>query len=88
MASFLAPLKFVALSTPKNLEGTNFAVMASIMNFGLVFGSVSGGYIYQHIESGWMGIGGLQITVWLGAITSLIALLAMPWIKTEHLAHQ
>jgi len=88
MVSFLALLKFVALSTPKNLEGTNFAVMASIMNFGLVFGSVSGGYIYEHIQSGWMGISGLQITVWLGAITSLIALVALPWIKTEHLPHQ
>ncbi len=88
MTAYLSLLKFVALSTPKNLEGTNFAVMASIMNFGLVFGSVSGGYIYQHIESGWMGIGGLQITVWLGAITSLIALFAMPWIKTEHMAHE
>jgi hypothetical protein len=88
MVSFLALLKFVALSTPKNLEGTNFAVMASIMNFGLVFGSVSGGYIYEHIQNGWMGISGLQITVWLGAITSLIALIALPWIKTEHLPHQ
>jgi hypothetical protein len=88
MVSYLALLKFVALSTPKNLEGTHFAVMASIMNFGLVFGSVSGGYLYQHIEKGWMGIGGLQITVWLGAITSLIALIAMPWIKTEHMAHE
>ena len=88
MTSFLALLKFAALSTPKNLEGTNFAVIASIMNFGLVFGSVSGGYIYEHIQSGWMGISGLQITVWLGAITSLFALFAMPWIKTEHLPHQ
>lgn len=88
MVSYLALLKFVALSTPKNLEGTNFAVMASIMNFGLVFGSVSGGFIYEHVQSGWMGISGLQVTVWLGAITSLIALLAMPWIKTEHLPHE
>ena len=88
MVSFLALLKFVALSTPKNLEGTNFAVMASIMNFGLVFGSVSGGWIYSHVETGWMGISGLQVTVWLGAITSLFALFAMPWIKTEHMAHE
>jgi hypothetical protein len=88
MTSFLALLKFGALSTPKNLEGTNFAVIASIMNFGLVFGSVSGGYIYEHVQNGWLGLSGLQITVWLGAITSLIALAAMPWIKTEHLPHQ
>jgi BT1 family len=88
MTSYLALLKFVALSTPKNLEGTNFAVMASIMNFGLVFGYVSGGWLYQHIENGLWGINGLQITVWLGAITSLFALFAMPWIKTEHMAHE
>lgn len=92
MLSFLALLKFVALSTPKNLEGTNFAVMASIMNFGLVFGSISGGYIYQHIEKGitWgaLSMNGLQITVFLGALTSLFALGALPWIKGEHLAHE
>lgn len=83
MISFLALLKFVALSTPKNLEGTNFAVMASIMNFGLVFGSVSGGLIYEQIQEGWWIMNGLQITVWLGAITSLFALAALPWIKIK-----
>jgi len=88
MVSFLALLKFVALSTPKNLEGTNFAVFASIMNFGLVFGSVSGGMIYEHIQNGLYGISGLAITVWLGAITSLFALIALPWIRTEHMAHE
>ena len=88
MISFIALLKFVALSTPKNLEGTNFAVFASIMNFGLVFGSISGGYIYEHIQNGMLGMNGLQITVFLGAITSLIAIIALPWIKTEHMAHE
>lgn len=92
MISFLPLLKFVALSTPKNLEGTNFAVFASIMNFGLVFGSISGGYIYEKIQTGltWgpFTMNGLQITVWLGALTSLIALVALPWIKTEHMAHE
>lgn len=87
MLSFLALLKFTALNTPKNLEGTNFAVMASIMNFGLVFGSVSGGLIYENIQQGLFGMNGLQITVWLGAITSLIALAALPWIKVEHAKH-
>lgn len=87
MLSFLALLKFVALSTPKNLEGTNFAVFASIMNFGLVFGSVSGGIIYENIQQGMFGLNGLQITVWLGALTSLLALIALPWIKTEHMVH-
>jgi MFS family permease len=88
MISFVALLKFVALSTPKNLEGTNFAVFASIMNFGLVFGSISGGFIYEHIQQGMLGMNGLQITVLLGAITSLIALIVLPWIKTEHMAHE
>ena len=88
MISFLALLKFVALSTPKNLEGTNFAVMASIMNFGLVFGSISGGYIYEQIQTGALGFNGLQITVLLGAVTSLFALIVLPWIKTEHPPHE
>ena len=87
MISFLALLKFVALSTPRNLEGTNFAVFASIMNFGLVFGSVTGGILYENIQYGMFGMNGLQITVLLGAITSLLALIALPWIKTEHMAH-
>lgn len=91
MAAFLPLMKFVALSTPKNLEGTNFAVMASIMNFGLVFGSVSGGYIYEKIQAGItlgsISMTGLQITVWLGAITSLFALFALPFVKTEHMPH-
>ncbi len=76
------------LSTPKNLEGTNFAVMASIMNFGLVFGSISGGTIYEHIQSGMFGMNGLQITVLLGAITSLIALIVLPWLNLKHPAHE
>lgn len=88
MLSYLALLKFVALSTPKNLEGTNFAVFASIMNFGLVFGSVSGGIIYENIQKGWLGMNGLQITVILGAVTSLIALIVLPWIDVKHLAHE
>lgn len=83
MISFVALLKFVALSTPKNLEGTNFAVMASIMNFGLVFGYISGGIIYERIQGGMIGLNGLQITVILGALTSLIALIALPWIKVK-----
>ncbi|MBN2306959.1 hypothetical protein JXD20_03155 [Candidatus Peregrinibacteria bacterium] len=88
MMSFLALLKFVALSTPKNLEGTNFAVFASIMNFGLVFGSISGGMIYENIQIGMLGFNGLQITVLLGSITSLAALIVLPWINVKHLAHE
>ena len=87
MLSFLSLLKFVALSTPKNLEGTNFAVMATIMNFGLVFGYISGGAIYEQIQTGFIGMSGLQWTVILGAVTSLIALIVLPWLKTEHLPH-
>ncbi len=88
MMSFLALLKYVALNTPKNLEGTNFAVFASIMNFGLVFGSVTGGIIYENVQTGMLGLNGLQITVLLGAITSLIALIVLPWIDEKHLAHE
>jgi hypothetical protein len=92
MISFLPLMKFVALYTPKNLEGTNFAVMASIMNYGLVFGSISGGFIYEKIQNGLtlgaLHINALQITVLLGALTSFIALIALPWVKGEHLPHE
>ena len=88
MVSFIALLKFVALSTPRNLEGTNFAIFASIMNFGLVFGYTAGGVIYENIEQGMLGMNGLQITVLMGAITSLFALIVLPWIKTEHMEHE
>lgn len=87
MLSYLALLKFVALSTPRNLEGTNFAVMASIMNFGLMFGAISGGIIYQNIQEGALGLNGLQITVVLGAVTTLLALIPLPFIKTDHMPH-
>jgi len=91
MLAFLPLLKFVALSTPRNLEGTNFAVFASIMNFGLVFGTVSGGYIYENIQKGInfgsFAMTGLQITVWLGALTSLFALFALKYVRTDHMPH-
>jgi len=83
MLSFLPLMKLAALSTPKNLEGTNFAVLASIMNFGLVFGYATGGIIYENIQNGMLGMNGLQITVLLGAITSLFALIVLPWLKVQ-----
>jgi len=58
------------------------------MNFGLVFGSITGGIIYENIQTGMLGLNGLQLTVILGALTSLIALAVLPWIKTKHPAHE
>lgn len=102
MLSFLALLKFVALSTPKNLEGTNFAVMASVMNFGLVFGSISGGMIFESASVDlataglfsmsrlleWLAINPLQMTILLGSATTLLALIVLPYIKTDHMPHE
>ncbi len=85
MVSFLPLQKLAALSTPKNIEGTNFAVIASIMNMGLVFGSVSGGFIYENIQTGItfgsLHLSGLAITVIIGAISTLVCLPVLLKIK-------
>jgi len=76
--SFLPLLKLAAIVTPKGVEATNFSVMASIMNLGLVFGSISGGWIYTYIEGNYTLAGlsftGLHLTIIIGAITSLLCL--------------
>ncbi|MBT4936701.1 hypothetical protein HON22_02175 [Candidatus Peregrinibacteria bacterium] len=79
--AFLPLLKLAATVTPKGVEATNFAVLASIMNLGLVFGSISGGVIYENIEGTYsllgMSYSGLHITILIGALTSLICLLVL-----------
>ncbi|OGI11183.1 MAG: hypothetical protein A2Y40_04880 [Candidatus Margulisbacteria bacterium GWF2_35_9] len=76
--SFLPLLKLAALVTPKGVEATNFSVMASIMNLGLVFGSISGGWIYTYIEGQYAIAGlsftGLHLTIIIGALSSLLCL--------------
>lgn len=81
MLAYLPLLKFAALSTPKGLEGTNFAIMMSIMNFGLAFGSVSGGFIFEKVQLGWHGYSALELTVWIGVLTSYLALLVLPKLR-------
>lgn len=78
IVSFLPLLKLAAVVTPKGVEATNFAVLASIMNLGLAFGSISGGIIYTHIEGQHqlfsLTFTGLHLTIFIGAITSLLCL--------------
>lgn len=87
MVSFLPLQKLAALSTPKNFEGTNFAIMASVMNLGLMFGQVSGGMIYERIQEGMILFGtnftGIQVTVFIGAITTFLCLSVIGKIKVE-----
>lgn len=76
--AFLPLLKLAALVTPKGVEASNFAILASIMNLGLVFGAISGGMIYQGIETGVtvgaLTVSGLHIAILIGAVTSLLCL--------------
>ena len=76
--SFIPLLKLAAVVTPKGVEATNFAVLASVMNLGLAFGAIFGGILYTHIEGthsiGSLEFTGLHIAVILGALTSLVCL--------------
>jgi MFS family permease len=85
MISFLPILKLAAEVTPKGVEATNFSILASVMNLGLAFGTVSGGWIYTGIEGvhhlGRFHVNGLQLTVIIGALTSLLCLPVIPKLK-------
>ncbi len=84
--SFLPLLKLAALVTPKGVEATNFSVLASVMNLGLAFGSISGAWIYTYIEGTHHLAGitftGLHLTIIIGALTSLICLVFINKIDT------
>jgi len=86
MISFLPLLKLAALVTPKGVEATNFAVLMSIMNLGLAFGTVSGGILYTYIEKGLaiggVSLSGLQLTVLISALMSMVCLAVLPRINT------
>ena len=85
MFSFLPLLKLAAKVTPTGVEATNFSILASVMNLGLAFGSISGGWIYTYIEGTHHMAGftftGLHLTIFIGAITSLICLPVLAKIK-------
>ena len=86
--AFLPLLKLAASVTPKGVEATNFAVLASIMNLGLVFGSIFGGIIYENIEGSYSAFNipytGLHITIIIGAFTSLICLSVLRKIRISN----
>jgi len=85
--AFLPLFKLAAVVTPKGVEATNFAVLMSIMNLGLAFGSLSGGMIYTYIEGdyilGGLTFSGLHITILIGAVTSLLCLLVLRRINVK-----
>ena len=73
---------------PKGVEATNFAVLASIMNLGLVFGSIFGGIIYENIEGSYSAFNipytGLHITIIIRTCTSLICLSVLRKIRISN----
>lgn len=85
IVSFLPLLKLAALVTPKWVEATNFAVLASVMNLGLVFGSISWWLIYTYIEWSysliWISFTWLHLTIIIWAITSLFCLPVLKKLK-------
>jgi len=89
IAAFLPILKLAALVTPKGVEATNFAILMSVTNLGLVFGSVVGGLIYTGIEGevsfGPIHTTGLHLTIIIGAFASLLCLLVLPKLNLEEI---
>ena len=54
VVSFLGILTVAARVCPKNAEGTIFAVLMSVMNFGQELGSVIGAKCYEYIGYSWL----------------------------------
>jgi len=54
VVSFLGILTVAARVCPKNAEGTIFAVLMSVMNFGQETGSVIGAKLYERVGYSWL----------------------------------
>ncbi len=54
VAAFLGPLTLAAKVCPKYAEGTVFALLMSVANFGMQAGQIIGGKLYENIGYSWL----------------------------------
>lgn len=76
MLCHLTILDFCARVTPKEIEGTVFALIMSVLNLGSMGSNLLGGYLYSLI--------GLQ---WLIVISGITTLLCLPLLRFIHLGN-
>lgn len=50
----MGPLVIAAKACPKNAEGTVFALLMSVINFGKQSGNIIGGWIYEPFGFTWL----------------------------------
>lgn len=50
----MGPLVIAAKACPKNAEGTVFAMLMSVINFGKQSGNIIGGWIYEPFGFTWL----------------------------------
>ncbi len=80
MAIQLIVMDFSARICPKGQEATTFALITSVLNFGMFLSGLAGGKLY-----GWIGYQGLVI---ISGITTFLCLPLIPYLKIERTAQE
>jgi len=88
MLAYIPLLKLAVLITPKQAEGTNFAIITSIMNIGLALTAWASGWLYEvllpaGIETTAVHVPTIELLIWINIATSLSCLLVLPWLKEK-----
>jgi predicted MFS family arabinose efflux permease len=71
--AWLPVLKMMAEVCPKGIEATLFALLASVMNLGKAASEYLGGQLFDLV--------GLNMLIWISAITTLITIPLIPYLK-------
>jgi len=96
MIAYIPLLKFAVLITPKRAEATNYAIIASIMNIGLVISGVVSGLLYNTLMARYhptlevtsIQVDVIEILIWINIITSMMCLLVLPFLKTREFVRE
>lgn len=80
MAIQLIVMDFSARICPKGQEATTFALITSVLNFGMFLSGMAGGKLY-----GWIGYQGLVI---ISGVTTFLCLPLIPYLKIERTAQE
>jgi len=88
MLAYIPLLKFAVLITPKQAEGTNFAIITSIMNIGLALSAWASGWLYSQllpvgIESTAVHVPTIELLIWINVGTSLMCLVVLPFLREK-----
>ncbi len=76
MATQLILLDFCARICPEGKEATTFALMTSVLNFGMFMSGIVGGRLYDLVGYHWLVV--------ISGTTTLLCLFLIPYLKMEH----